>query len=588
MLKNKPFIDLDRLYLFQVFYFSSLINFRIMKKYFTFIIFMFFVPLLMSAQSDRMLLAEGFTSTTCGPCASQNPAFDALLHANTDKITSIKYHMSWPAPGNDPMYLHNTVDNNARRTYYGVNAVPHVVIGGNVHTGTPNTVNQAAINNWASAPSPLDIVMQHRISDNQDSVFVVMLIKANQAVTGTLVAHIAVIEKEIHFTSAPGPNGEKDFYNVMKAMIPTRNGTAIANLQQGEYVIVEASWKLANVYNLDQIAAVGFVQNNLNKEVLQAANSTADPIQPFFANDAAVQRIVNGTSVNCSGTMQPSAKISNYGSAPMTSATINFSVNGSLLTSVEWTGNLGFLESAMVETGMLEFDLLEENNLTVEIVSINGNQDDYPANNSFDMPFVMSPDVPQTPSLFILLDNNPEQVTWELKNSNGDIVDAGGPYPTPNGIISVPLQISSVGCYEFTIYDAGGNGLCCSSGVGYYAVLAGGSTPLFTGQDFGTHERNELYYGYVGVNEQANAFSVNLQPNPAKEVATIQLSLSADSEAFIGVTDISGREVLEIQKHHLLSGSHQLPLDIAQLKPGLYLVNIEINGQSIIKKLMVE
>ena len=266
-----------------------------MKKYFTFILFLFFVPLILSAQSDRMLLAEGFTSTTCGPCATQNPAFDALLHANTDKITSIKYHMSWPAPGNDPMYLHNTVDNNARRTYYSINSVPHVVIGGNVHTGMPSSVNQAAINNWAIVTLPLELVMQHRISDNQDSVFVVMLIKANQAITGTNVAHIAVIEKEIHFTSAPGPNGEKDFYNVMKALIPTRTGTPIPNLQAGEYVIIEAFWKLANVYNLDQIAAVGFVQNNLNKEVLQAANSTADPIQPFFANDAAVQRIVNGT-----------------------------------------------------------------------------------------------------------------------------------------------------------------------------------------------------------------------------------------------------------------------------------------------------
>lgn len=35
-----------------------------------------------------------------------------------------------------------------------------------------------------------------------------------------LVAHNVVIEKHIHFNTAPGTNGEKDFYNVMKKMLP--------------------------------------------------------------------------------------------------------------------------------------------------------------------------------------------------------------------------------------------------------------------------------------------------------------------------------------------------------------------------------
>ncbi|MDP3444549.1 MAG: hypothetical protein Q8T08_16950, partial [Ignavibacteria bacterium] len=126
---------------------------------------------IIQAQSTRMLLAEGFTSSTCGPCASQNPAFDALLHANTDKITSIKYHMSWPAPGNDPMYLHNTVDNNARRTYYSINSVPHVYLSGNYMHGTPSQINQTTINTYAANPSPFEITMQHKLNASQDSVF---------------------------------------------------------------------------------------------------------------------------------------------------------------------------------------------------------------------------------------------------------------------------------------------------------------------------------------------------------------------------------------------------------------------------------
>lgn len=65
-----------------------------MNKHFIILFLLAGLTFGVKAQSMRMLLAEGFTSSTCGPCASQNPAFDALLHNNMDKITSIKYHMS--------------------------------------------------------------------------------------------------------------------------------------------------------------------------------------------------------------------------------------------------------------------------------------------------------------------------------------------------------------------------------------------------------------------------------------------------------------------------------------------------------------
>lgn len=558
-----------------------------MKHNFTLIILLLALPIFLSAQSNRMVLAEGFTSTTCGPCASLNPAFDALLHANTDKITSIKYHMSWPSPGNDPMYLHNTVDNNARRTYYNVNAVPHVVIGGNVQSGSPSTVNQAKIDSWASVPSPFDIVMQHRISDNMDSVHIVMLIKANEAVSGNLVAHIAVIEKAIHFTSAPGTNGEKDFYNVMKALLPTRSGTSLDPFEADEYVIIEASWELQNVYNIDQIAAVGFVQNNSTKAVHQAANSSAEPLQPFFGNDGAVKNIINGMQMNCSGTMEPSAQIVNYGSETMTSAVVNFKVNGEVLQTIEWSGNLGFLESATVDADLLVFEVQDENELEIEISSVNGVQDEYPKNNSFIMPFVISEDNPQPPVLFILLDNNPEEVTWEVRDSGGNIVDSGGPYTAAGTVISQQLQVSNVDCYTFTIYDAGGDGLCCSNGVGYYAVMGSGTDPMFTGQNFGSSETNEFYFGYVGLENQAESLEVALLPNPASEVVRLQLNMPSAAQALVQLTDLQGRELLKTT-HSLDAGMQTVSLDLSNLMNGLYMVNIIVDGQVITKKLMVE
>lgn len=558
-----------------------------MKHIYLVLVFALLLKVDVSAQVQRMLLAEGFTSTTCGFCAAQNPAFDALLKANEDKITSINYHMNWPSPGNDPMYHHNPVDNGARRTYYNVNSVPHVVVNGNLHTGLPSSVNQNLLNNWSAGQPAFDIRMQHRLSVNNDSVYVVMMIKALQDVSGTLVAQIAVIEKEIKFTTAPGTNGEKDFYNVMKALIPSRNGTALPNFTAGEYVIVEAAWKMANVYSINQIAAVGFVQNNVNKHVFQAANSTADAMQPFYATDAAVKQISNGTSMNCSGKMQPRATLVNYGSTPLTSAIVDFKVNGNLVHSASWTGNLSFLQTVEIDAGELNFSLLPANNLQVEISSVNGGSDEYTGNNSRTFAFTQSPNLTGNVTLFILLNNKPWETTWQLTNSAGEVVQSGGPYINPNTTQSIPLNLSGTDCYEFVIFDEGGNGLCCGDGLGYYAVLNSAGTPLFTGQSFGHSERNQLMYGYVGVPEMKELSAV-IYPNPAKDYFNFDLHLQSASDIIVEIYEPTGKRIHTQTYENIAAGLHQSTIKMPDNQKGLFLVNVRTNDSSKTFKLKVD
>lgn len=546
------------------------------------------LPMILQAQAQRMLLAEGFTSSTCGPCASQNPAFDALLHANTDKITSIKYHMNWPPPGNDPMYLHNPTDNNARKTYYSINSVPHVYMNGDYFHGVPAQVSQSMIDNYSANPAPFTITMQHRISDDQDSVYVTMLIKAESAVTGSLVAHIAVIEKEIHFATAPGTNGEKDFYNVMKALLPSKNGTSLPDFEANDYVIIETGWELANVYEIDQIAAVGFVQDVATKHIHQAANSSTDPVVPVYTDDATVKSIGNTIAVNCSGTMHPIATISNYGSDPLTSATVDFLVNGEVIQSVEWTGNLNFLQRAEVDPGMLSFPIAEQNDLTVLISSTNGGDDDYPQNNSDVFSFEESPNVNGTNvSLFILLNNTPEETTWELLNSAGEVIQSGGPYSNPGTTVNQPLNVSELGCYEFVMYDAGGNGLCCGDGTGYYGILSDGD-PIITGQPFTFEERNQFAYGYVGIPENAAKNLFEIYPNPAAEVATLRLTIENTSIASIRVTDLTGRALVQQDLGELQQGTYDFDQWVNELPQGLYMVTVVAGNQSATKKFMVK
>ena len=149
-----------------------------------------------NAQNQRTVVLECFTSTTCGPCASANPALDNLINNNADKLIAIKYHVNWPAAG-DPMNLHNPGDVSSKVSFYSINAVPYSV-GDGTWVGNSGSVSQAMINQWAAVDSPIDMRMTYYFNAAQDTMFVVVMGRASSAInSNSLKLNISVIEKTI-------------------------------------------------------------------------------------------------------------------------------------------------------------------------------------------------------------------------------------------------------------------------------------------------------------------------------------------------------------------------------------------------------
>jgi hypothetical protein len=232
------------------------------------------------AQSQRLVLVEEFTQASCGPCAACNPQFNALLDANTTKVVPLKYQVSWP--GVDPMNAQYP-NVSSRVNYYNVSSVPYALMDGTAvtgssYTGFPNNLNQSAINNeYANVASPFDLAVEHTLNANQDSVFITVYATATQAyaISTALRLHTVLIEKHIHFTTAPGSNGERDFYNVVRKMIPGTGGTGITNNwtvgQSATYTF--AVPVPSYIYDINQLAVVSFIQNSSSRQVEQAAFS---------------------------------------------------------------------------------------------------------------------------------------------------------------------------------------------------------------------------------------------------------------------------------------------------------------------------
>lgn len=523
-----------------------------------------------NAQNERILLLESFTNTGCGPCATYNPGMDAVIAANEGRIAAIKYHVNWPS-ANDPMYLHNTGENGSRTTYYGVNSVPYVVVDGTHFSGNSGNITQSVVDQLMTIESPMEMRLTYDVDLDKNIITVYVMGRATIDLVGTLKLYVGVIEKEIHFTSAPGPNGERDFYSVMKKMLPNATGTALNEMVAGDYFAYTFSWELANIYNMDQLDAIAWVQNSTTKEVYQACKSSQEFV-PFYANEACVDGLDNIKSVTCSGVEAPTVVLSNFGSNALTSAELEVLVNGESLKSLSWSGNLPCLASETIDLGEITFPIEEQNRLEVKLVSVNGGTDEAEGNNVATSIIKASPDiVAKTLKLTIRTDANPEETTWKVTHlGTGEVVLEGGPYDTPNHNYTETLEITGDGCYDFTIYDAGGNGL---TGSGIYGLKAG-STTIFSGKSFKNSESNEFSYEAVANTAETLNATTAIYPNPTTGVVNIE----SDGEQRVTIYNMAGQRVYE----GMSDGN--LQIDMKAYGAGIYAIQVGEETQRVVVK----
>lgn len=526
----------------------------------------------LNAQNERLSLLESFTNTGCGPCAMYNPAMDALIANNPDKVVAIKYHVNWPS-STDPMYLHNTTENGARTNYYGVNSVPHVVVDGNRFSDNPANINQNIINQLQAIQSPMELRLAYTVDGASNIITVNVMGRASVAIEGNLRLIVGVIEKEIHFNSAPGSNGERDFYNVMKKLLPSSTGQALGSLEAGDYFAYTFSWPLANIYDMSQLDAIAWVQNQNTKEVYQACKSSQN-IQPFYTNEARVSEIGNVKSVICSGMTHPNVKLTNYGSNTLTSAELDVVVNNEVLNTIIWTGNLVTFDSEMVDLGEISFPVEAQNNLEVRIKNVNGVNDEASSNDIANCAIQGAPWITgKVLQLTIHTDNNPQETTWAVTKINtGEIVLQGGPYDTPNHNYTETLEIVSDGCYDFTIYDAGGDGL--TNGQGLYGLKAG-STTLFSGGGFADFESNEFSYEVTAEIEENLDQAAMVYPNPTSNILNI---ICCQGEQKVTIFNMAGQRIYE----GLCDG--ELQIDMKAYGAGVYAILIGNETQRIVVK----
>lgn len=279
-----------------------------------------------------------------------------------------------------------------------------------------------------------------------------------------------------------------------------------------------------------------------------------------------------GSIRGCAGSpVALTARLQNLGSQPLTSATIEAKQGSTVLGSTNWTGDLP--RYGVANVNVASFTPAGNVSVTLNITTPDANLN----NNSTAQSVQASTVISATNVTFkIKPDNYGSETTWKLFNGSGAVVHQGGPYTnsTTAPENSYDWTLNDMECYRLEVYDAYGDGMCCSYGNGYYKLISNGNAIIQGGQfadvDVKMFKTNNAIAG-ISDNELNRTLAV--YPNPTSGAVNIEYSVEQGPGVKASVLDLVGKVVLE---KTLRSGTAQREtLDLGNLANGMYVLKLD-------------
>ncbi len=203
--------------------------------------------------------------------------------------------------------------------------------------------------------------------------------------------------------------------------------------------------------------------------------------------DAGITAFVDLPAFSCEAPIEFQATLTNFGTVALTSADIMVSLNGTVVNTISWTGNLAFSESENIDLTLNGF-MDGDNEILVSTANPSGEVDQEMSNDgrTTNFRFIENGELV---TLNINLDNFPQETTWTLLDDNDVALFTGGPYDNGGQLVSETWCLDPEACYTFNIQDSYGDGICCGAGNGNYEIVtAEGAILANSDGTFGTEE----------------------------------------------------------------------------------------------------
>ena|GEM_PF-2147132 len=205
---------------------------------------------------------------------------DILYETYGDSIAIVRYHGWWPG-ANDPFYLFNPSESQARIYYLhehrqfpndGLYA-PHTWFDCLFDAQSNNNQYETKFLQALAVPGQIDLDLDVDVNLETNEIHLTCNGVPEQAIAGDLFLRYALTETQWD---------DSHFHQVMRDMIPTPEGTPL-DLSTGQAFQDEQIISIDPVYTLHNLEVVAFVQEDVEGEVFQTAQSTMPRDLPRFS-----------------------------------------------------------------------------------------------------------------------------------------------------------------------------------------------------------------------------------------------------------------------------------------------------------------
>ncbi len=300
----------------------------------------------------------------------------------------------------------------------------------------------------------------------------------------------------------------------------------------------------------------------------------------LLALDAAASSISGISSEDCAQSATPSFTLRNNGQNTLTSCTITVSYNGTVVTTINWTGNL--TQGATQQITLPVFNFINgSNNVTVNVTNPNGGVDQSLANNQVSTEF--NAIIGETADITIVIefDSYADETAWELRDSGGEVIASSNGFYTSaqdNTTFTESICLTE-GCYSFVMIDSYGDGLCYQGVCGSYEVLDQDGNQIGAGADFEDEEITDFCIEINTNNISEKNSEIKIFPNPASDWLRLE---GISSNDFIELVDVTGRRI------NSFSGQSFYQMDLTAVSEGVYFIRVLGEKGDYSKKILVK
>jgi hypothetical protein len=567
-----------------------------------------------TSPTDKNAILEELTGKTCQFCPDGHKIAQQIKDANPGRVAVLNIHTGGYAAGT-PNYRSTWGDyvgglfsvsgyptGAVSRTDYGA-GVMHNRSSWNSNTNT--TLAQASpVNVGATATIDLDT---RQISVDVEAYYT----SAGPGSANRI--NVVIMQNNIAGPQTGGstynpaqmlPNGDYNHMHMVRHTLTPNAGDNIASISATSLYTNNYSYtaptQINNILvNLPDLEIVVYVSEGTSTgKVITGDYATLsfNTSSPLGAANTVAEMDATLGSV-CGTTVDATMQITNMGNTPLSTATIQYVVNGGAPSSYQHTF------TPAIQTGQYESVLISgisgltpggaTSNIDLSVTMLNGSSN--PGSNTSNGHSVSTSSTVSANSssgvVSITTDRYASETTWELYDETaGSSVATGGPWSNlgANGTtVQSPVNVNLIdgNCYRFVINDTYGDGICCAYGSGTYSFVVGNTT-IASGGNFNSIDGEKFVLDVtVGIENVISKNGVAIYPNPTNSTSTISFNLTESASVSMEVYNTMGSLVFSNRTKTMNAGSQELLFDGTNLSNGIYIVNLMIGDDLITKKI---